>query len=50
MSSKRLLDNSAEIEADLPKKIKLEHKLILITISINMQKLISMTMKYKDFY
>ena len=33
MSSKRLLDNSAEVETDLPKKIKLEHKLILVTIS-----------------
>ena len=33
MSSKRLLDNSEEQEIDLPKKIKLEHKLISVTIS-----------------
>ena len=38
MSSKRLLDNSEEEEeeeeeADLPKQIKLEHKLISVTIS-----------------
>ena len=33
MSSKRLLDNSAKQETDLWKKIKLEHKLILVTIS-----------------
>ena len=33
MSSKRLLDNSEEEETDLSKKIKLEHKLILVTIS-----------------
>ena len=33
MSSKRLLDNSEEEETDLWKKIKLEHKLILVTIS-----------------
>ena len=33
MSSKRLLDNSAKQETDFWKKIKLEHKLILVTIS-----------------
>ena len=33
MSSKRLLDNSEEEETDLSKKIKLEHKLISVTIS-----------------
>ena len=33
ISSKRLLDNSEEGETDLSKKIKLEHKLILVTIS-----------------
>ena len=33
MSSKSLLDNSEEEETDLPKKMKLEHKLISETIS-----------------
>ena len=33
ISSKRLLDNSEEGEKDLSKKIKLEHKLILVIIS-----------------
>ena len=33
MSSKRFLDNSEEEEADLSKKIKLEHKLISVAIS-----------------
>ena len=47
MSSKRLLENSEEEETDLTtKKIKLESKLILVMV----KKLISMTMKYKNFY
>ena len=33
MSSRRLLDNPEEEETKLSKKIKLEHKLILVTIS-----------------
>ena len=33
MSSKRFLNNSEEEETDLSKKIKLEHKLILVAIS-----------------
>ena len=33
MSSKRLLDNCEKEETDLSKKIKLEHKLISVTIS-----------------
>ena len=44
---KRALDIS-ENETEFSKKIKLEHKLISVTV-INIQKLTLTTMKYKSF-